>query len=430
MGRRMRVVVIGGGTAGFMAAAHVSRHVPGAELIHIFDPSLPPIGVGEGSLPRFPPWLDSVTGLPFEQLAARCGITYKLGIRFEGWGRTNEAFCHNFAAGAFAYHFSAAQLPAVLAPAIRGRQVAAHVETLTSDGRRATLDLTSGEQIDADFVLDARGFPRQLGAEHLPLAGIPTDAALVRQGPAAGLVGGTRAVARPHGWIFVIPLVGRTSYGYVYRAAVSEREAVAEDLDRFLADEAVAAEDAQRYLSFPSFRRRRLFDGTVLRIGNAASFLEPLEATAIGLVQHQLEVATLWLTDRLVRARGDARFQPAVIAEVERDLAETIDGVALFVTWHYSCGSRFDTPFWRRAKRRAASALAASRDTPVGRHFARLTAAGGRIDADAAARVRDRRVWDERIAPNLGPAPALAGFDAASFAQVGWGIGWHRSRAR
>jgi len=43
----MRIAVLGGGTAGFIAAAHLTRHLPQAELLHVFDSRIPTIGVGK-----------------------------------------------------------------------------------------------------------------------------------------------------------------------------------------------------------------------------------------------------------------------------------------------------------------------------------------------------------------------------------------------
>ena len=56
----MRIAVLGGGTAGFVAAAHFTRHLPQAQLLHVFDSSIPTIGVGEGTTPRFPGWFEEV----------------------------------------------------------------------------------------------------------------------------------------------------------------------------------------------------------------------------------------------------------------------------------------------------------------------------------------------------------------------------------
>jgi tryptophan 7-halogenase len=59
----MRIAVLGGGTAGFIAAAHFTKAFPRAELLHVFDSRIPTIGVGEGTTPRFPAWFEEITGL-------------------------------------------------------------------------------------------------------------------------------------------------------------------------------------------------------------------------------------------------------------------------------------------------------------------------------------------------------------------------------
>ena len=108
----MKIGVIGGGTAGFMAAAHMSRHFPDADLVHVFDSRIPPIGVGEGTTPRFPGWFNEVTGLGFSDLQNRCHATLKSGTRFEGWGSGGEDFIHRFQpVRLLGYHFDAAVLP-------------------------------------------------------------------------------------------------------------------------------------------------------------------------------------------------------------------------------------------------------------------------------------------------------------------------------
>jgi tryptophan halogenase len=360
-------------------------------------------------------------------LAGLCDATYKLGVRFEGWGRHREVFFHNFAAGSYALHLSADRLPQLLARRIRATRLDDRVRGLRSDGRGVELDLASGATLQADFVFDARGFPwAELEDQHR-LPGIPTDGALLRRGPVSGLTGGTRAVARPHGWIFVIPLAHRTSYGYIHRRELAALEEVAADFDRFLREEELTTEGDERLLPFPNFRRRSFFDGALFRLGNAAAFLEPLEATAIGLILHQLEVATLWLRDELVGVEGEARWSLPVLLEVNRELTETVDAVALFVAWHYRAGSIYDSPFWSLAQAEAQQALTAAEGTPVGDRFERLLRAAGEIPRRAVEKIRDPETFRRSILPHLESAPGggrgFGGFDAASFAQVGYGLG-------
>lgn len=422
-----RAVILGGGTAGFMAAAHLSHHLPRWRLLHVYDSGLPSLGVGEGTLPSFPPWLRAVAGVEMPALAELCDATYKLGVRFEGWGQHREVFFHNFGAGSYALHLSAERLPRLLARRIRATRLDDRVKVVSSNGRRVRLELASGSTLAADFVVDARGFPwAELEDQHR-LPGIATDAALLRRGPVSGLTGGTRAVVRPHGWIFVIPLTHRTSYGYIHRRELSSRAEVAADFHRFLRDEELTTEGEERLLPFPNFRRRSFFDGALFHLGNAAAFLEPLEATAIGLILHQLQVAGHWLRDELVGVEGEAKWSPEVLAEVNRELTETVDAVGLFVAWHYRAGSVYDTPFWTHARAEAAEALKAAEGTPVGDRFQTLLRSAAGLSRSAVETIRDPETYRRSIVPHLESVAdagrGFGGFDAASFAQVGYGLG-------
>ncbi|MCB1056421.1 MAG: tryptophan 7-halogenase [Acidobacteria bacterium] len=429
----MKLAVVGGGTAGFMAAAHLSKRFPELELVHVFDSGHPPLGVGEGTLPAFPPWLHRVTGLELPELVEACDTTYKLGIRFEGWGSANPVFFHNFGAGSYAYHLSAEKLPALLDAGIHAERIDRRVRMLVSDGRRVELRFEDGgPPLVADLVVDARGFPGALDdGEHLGIRGIPTNAALLRRGPAGELLGGTRAVARPHGWIFVIPLARHTSYGYVFDERTSSAGEVSAEFDRFLDEDGVdhgtVETTGERLLRFPSFRRRSFFDGALFHLGNGASFLEPLEATAIGLVLHQLQVLTYWLADELVGVSGDEKRSTRVLAEIDRELGGAVDAVGLFVAWHYLAGSAWETPFWQSAREGAERVLASARGTDVGARFEVLLAMAREIPEDAVANLRDREVFEHEVAPVLRRSArlkhAFGGFDAASFAQVGRGLG-------
>jgi tryptophan halogenase len=211
----MRIAVLGGGTAGYLATAHISRFFPQANLFHIFDSRISPIGVGEGTLPAFKTWLDAVTGAPFSQLAEACQATRKMGVRFEGWGTTNPSFDHCFVGDRHAYHLSAARLPPFLQPYIHATCIDKHVSHLHSTGRQVDVTFSDEAHLTADLVFDATGFPRSFGEGQILLHDIPTNAALVGRGPATTFRAETRAVARPHGWVFVIPLTTDTSYGAV-----------------------------------------------------------------------------------------------------------------------------------------------------------------------------------------------------------------------
>ncbi len=355
-----KIAVVGRGTAGSLAAASVTRLHPDSdhELHHIYDSRIPAIGVGEGSWPSLVQELHRLTKLPHETVQQRLNGTRKYGVAFEGWGRRNRDFTHYFTPQqvSYAYHLSADLMADVLEEGTRARHIDAKVLDITrvEDGAQVEFEGLPPERYD--LVFDARGFPRGLDPDrHIDISFIPTNTAVIRRCPAI-IKGGdgpvlqhtyTRAVARPHGWIFVIPLTVHTSYGYIFNRDVSSLAEVEADFNAFLETDGVSEFEQRAVIPFPNFVHRQLYDGAVARIGNAAAFMEPLEATAI--VSAQLQVGMV-LQMRLNRPPENLERDAPV---VNRFLVNNMLCYGLFVGWHYSCGSRYDSEFWRYARGRA-----------------------------------------------------------------------------
>ncbi len=356
-----KIAVVGRGTAGSLAAASVTRLHPDSdyELHHIYDSRIPIIGVGEGSWPSLVQELRQLTDLPHETVQQRLNGTRKYGVAFEGWGRRNRDFTHYFTPQqvSYAYHLSADVLTDLLHESTRARHIDAKVLDIArvEDGAQVEFEGRAPERYD--LVFDARGFPRDLQPDrHIDISFIPTNTAVIRRCPAiveeerAGPVlqhTYTRAVARPHGWIFVIPLTVHTSYGYIFNRDVTDVEEVELDFDSFLETDGVSEFEQRAVIPFPNFVHRRIYDGAVARIGNAAAFMEPLEATAI--VSAQLQIGMVLH----IRFNRSAETVERDAPTVNRFLIGTVLRYGLFVGWHYSCGSKYDSEFWRYARDRA-----------------------------------------------------------------------------
>ena len=205
-----------------------------------------------------------------------------------------------------------------------------------------------------DLVFDARGFPGELDpGRHINISFIPTNTAVIRRCPATVKADRdgpvlqhtfTRAVARPHGWVFVIPLTVHTSYGYIFNRDVTGLAEVEADFDEFLEADGVAEFEPRAVLQFPNYIHRQIYDGAVCRIGNAAAFMEPLEATAI--VSAQLQIGMILQT----RLNRPVEHLEDDVPVVNRFLVNNMLCYGLFVGWHYSRGSKFDSAFWRHAR--------------------------------------------------------------------------------
>ncbi|NCP12970.1 MAG: tryptophan 7-halogenase [Sphingomonadales bacterium] len=97
-----RIIIVGGGTAGWMAAAALSRIKAGraVEITLIESETIGTVGVGEATIPPFVGFND-LLGITESEMLAEVGGTFKLGIQFENWGKLGDSYIHPF--GAYGY---------------------------------------------------------------------------------------------------------------------------------------------------------------------------------------------------------------------------------------------------------------------------------------------------------------------------------------
>ena len=416
-----RIAVIGRGTAGSLAVANITGHDPdgNCELHHIYDSRIPVIGVGEGSWPSLVQDLHRFARLSHQAIQQRLRGTRKYGIAYEGWGGLGRDFCHYFSPQqvSYAYHLSADCLADLLQEGSRARHVDARVLDVTKVEEGARVEFEGRAAEHYDLVLDARGFPdpeRLHPDRHIDVSFIPTNTAIIRRCPA--IINAkpdgpvlrptyTRAVARPHGWVFVIPLTTHTSYGYIFNRDMSDRSDVEQDFDALLSADGVTEFESRAVIRFPNFVHRQVYDGAVARIGNAAGFFEPLEATAIMLAQLQVGMV---LQARLNRP-AEHRERDAPV--INRFLVNSMLCCGLFVGWHYSCGSRYDSEFWRYARDQA---------WPTHRQVADPAAVG----CDALRRFDDMvGLISQEVVDREDWTRTRAVFPLTSYAQIAQGLG-------
>jgi tryptophan 7-halogenase len=203
--------------------------------------------------------------------------------------------------------------------------------------------LGDGQSLSADLFLDCTGQKALLIGQALEVsfedwsAYLPCDRIMnVCTARAPDFAPNTRVTAREAGWHWRIPLQHRTSFGYVFASSYCSDEDAAgsllENIDgRPLADPIVT--------SFKNGRRQNSFVGNVVAIGEAAGFLEPLEATSVQVIQSALS--------RLLALWPSSTNDPLVAHEYNAVSNDDWDLARDFLVLHYHLGSRAESPLWR-----------------------------------------------------------------------------------
>lgn len=355
----MKLAILGLGTSGAIAARMLKRRFPNSSITIIHSPTIPAIGVGEGAGPWFKRWLDE-EGITAEAMANEANATKKKGICFENWGEHAKRHSHSFTpvGGAFSYHFDANKITQLLLKGIHFNVIEKTAsEWMSQDQRMVSLEIEDIGKENFDYVIDCRGFKRKKDKERTqkikPLiantACIQKCQAKTNESKSANAMKTTKAITRPFGWIFHIPLKNKISIGYVYNSELSNQKEIDQDLDQFLKERKLIANNKRRIIQFESHLGEKHLEGRIYRLGNRAGFIEPLEATSIEMTIHHCKLITAHIKHREQSQpknsdlrRNEQRFNFIIRSNMEK--------IALFVSWHYSNGSIYDTAYWRKAK--------------------------------------------------------------------------------
>ena len=104
-GRIKRVVIVGGGTAGWMAAAALSRFFDdGQRSIELVESdAIGTVGVGEATIPPLAKF-NAMLGIREDEFLRETRGTYKLGIEFVNWGQVGDSYFHPFGSYGQPFH--------------------------------------------------------------------------------------------------------------------------------------------------------------------------------------------------------------------------------------------------------------------------------------------------------------------------------------
>ena len=257
----------------------------------------------------------------------------------------------------YAYHLDAAKLAALLARHAVGRLGVRHVADQVTGTRRdeqggiAAVRTKENGELAADLVIDCSGHSAILIGGELESgwtdlgASLFNDRAIALQlpvEPGSPIASQTIGTAHRAGWLWDIGLPTRRGIGCVYSSSfLSDDEAMAELADYVARSDAGVdiASLSPRLLKFPAGHRREFWKGNCVAIGLSAGFIEPLEASAIVLI----ELSLMALADNFPASR---EVLPIHAERFNRLFTVRWSRIADFLKLHYAL-SRREESYWR-----------------------------------------------------------------------------------
>ena len=400
------IVILGGGTAGWSAAAALSRFVQHCKVhITLLDsPEIGTVGVGEASIPNIKNF-NRYVGINEPEFIRSTNATFKLGIRFENWRCEQHSFFHPFsgfgsqlentafhqlfyhfretadlgelndyslpavlsktdkfsqpqqrmssdlADYSYAYHFDAALYAQLLRKVAMGRGVK-HLQGKVEHVRKNngfidTLVLQNGQKLSGQLFIDCSGFRSVLLGQAMQVPYVSWRHWLPCD----------RAVALPCSAVGdeIAPYTTARARnaGWSWRIPLQNRVGngyvyCSDYLTQKQAETDLLtwlegrAEAEPRHLQFEAGMRQVFWHKNCVALGLASGFLEPLESTSINMVHTALST--------LMEFFPQEDFDPRLAKEANRQFTLGAEHIRDFIILHYKTTQRADSELWRACR--------------------------------------------------------------------------------
>jgi hypothetical protein len=405
------IVIVGGGTAGWISAAMLAKQHSQAKnsninITLIESDKIPTVGVGEGTFPTMRKTLKTI-GISETELIRRCDATFKQGAKFVSWrlNDSKEFYYHPFnvpsgygqfdmtaywqkkenqeqygrfaesvdfqdqicEAGLapkniktpeyqsilnYAYHFDAMKVVELIKEKALELGVNHVVDKLTDvhldeAGYIEYLDCEKSGRVNGELFIDCSGFAAVLIDKALKVPFIPAkkylfnDFAISTQIPyddGEDIACHTIATAQTAGWTWDIGLSSRKGMGYVYSSDHTTHENAIKTFAQHIGPKAEGL--TFRQIPFTSGYREKFWHKNCVAIGLSAGFLEPLEASALILVDNSAE----WVSERLPT---DFNSMEIIAKQFNHGFIKKWEAIVDFLKLHYVLSERTDEAYWR-----------------------------------------------------------------------------------
>jgi len=362
----MNIVIVGGGTAGWLSALSLSKN----HKITIIDSSIPTVGVGESTTDRLVEWLLR-QGIDLQEYIKEVNGAIKLATYHVNFSK--KEYCHPFnirddqefldvstwaytnnqpvaplsnfynlivnkqipnSLEGVAIHWQAGLVPQYLEKLLNNKItiIKQQVSNVKRNGNNIkSIVLDNGQEITADYFIDCTGFHKVLVGnddfESWNDKGV-VDSAVVWNEPFKEFCPYTILEAKEYGWCWTIHTKDRAGRGYVFDSSYINPDQARQE---------VGVPDA-RTIKFDVGVQKNIMKGNIVAIGLSAHFVEPMEATNI-----EFTITELDLLDKVFASS-------MTVDEFNAELYKSAHEIRTFLKLHYIDNPNSNTEFWTNQK--------------------------------------------------------------------------------
>jgi len=303
------LVIVGGGSSGWLTAAYLSNNFPNLNITIIDKEIGTPVGVGEATLLNFSRFLQAC-GFNLDEWYNELDATEKLGILFPNWIDDNKDISHPFFVSKtsskeykerltikfenlsnVAYHVNCGKLTTFLQKKLNNKILfkKSDVEKVIFDGNEIKkLILKNNEEITADLYIDCTGFKSILKNKTEKI--ILRDRLICDTAVACSVnyanenlekLPYVRCEAVNEGWVWSIPVQSRIGSGFIFNREITPIENAKDFFIKYW-NQRIKKENI-KVIDWTPYYDKKIWSKNVVSIGLSAGFLEPLESTGLAL---------------------------------------------------------------------------------------------------------------------------------------------------
>jgi tryptophan halogenase len=392
----MDIVIVGGGTAGWIAAYSIIKSQKGKHKVTLIESSqIGIIGAGEGSTGQM---LNLLNGAFFKtkdrvnisDFMQKTDAVNKMAIKYENWSGNGSSYVapvetsvgdkkendyiYKYVISKFGnnnihlssrdgIYYDAQKYDEILAFHFDAHKVGEYFKNLcgnevktidgtisdvivSSNGNVENVMLDSGQLIEGDFFFDCSGFNRVLMKklnvgwksckEYLSVnTAMPF---LIQYKDNEKIIPETKATSLSAGWVWNIPLTTRRGCGYVFDSNFITKDQAKEEVEKYLGHEI----NPIKFINFDSGYSNKFWENNVICLGLSSSFFEPLQATSI----HNTIFQLLLFIDYFMFDTIESTINPHSIYSYNRYVESVMTSSLNLISLNYQ-GKRRDSDFWR-----------------------------------------------------------------------------------